>query len=697
MTPSTVAEPERAGSFGVYVWRVSGALLLLLVVIPFYRMATGPGSDRIASDVVDAANTSRALLLLGTFITLTIGILATKFLDTRRLEARLASSGHRLAAVPTFWYALSLAALAAVLCVAFSWLTLEGKPNLIDAMVQLTQARYVAAGHLGGPVDPLSEFWHLPNSMATPSGWVSQYPPGYVVLLGLGMMLGAPILVGPILLGVTVFFTALAADRLFPDDIAIARLGALMLALSPFAIGLAGAFMNHVAAAAFISIAIYCAVRRSDGGNFVWAILAGAAVGGVFAIRPLTAVVAALLVAMIWILWRAGRFRDALPGFVRSSIGAVVGIAPLIAAIAAYNQHFFGSVLRFGYSAAAGPLVGPGFHRDPSGHFYGPMQAIEYTSSDLTTLSMYLFESPIPACVVVALFLILSRDLSRGVRIVAAWALLPVLANALYWHHGIFMGPRMVNEWAPAWALLTAIAAVGLVRKIPARTQYRGYTLRWGVAVAFLLAWFAGIFYLGPQRLARYGGSYLESARMKVPVTKSPSLIFVHGGWSTRIAMRLTSHGMRGDSLEAVMALNPTCDVQAFANWYASPVRGRSGSPAQVNFDFAAGTRPQRIVVARGDEIRYDPRRPLSPGCRAQVASDTLGIIDIAPLMWQGALPQLKSDDAMIVRDMGPTENARLIARYADRVPMMMLRREKEGAPVLLPYNDGVKLLWPAG
>jgi len=695
MTEAASARSTRPGA-GVYLWRAAGVVLLLLVAVPFYRMANGPDSDRIAGDVVEAANVARTLLLLGTFITLTIGILASKAVDPIRFENRLASAGDRLASISSVRYATSIAVLSSLVCFVFSEAVLQGKPNLIDAMVQLSQARYVAAGKLGGPVDSLAEFWHLPNSIVTPNGWVSQYPPGHVALLALGMLVGMPVVIGPILVGVTVFFTALAGDRLFPDDKAVARLGALMLALSPFLLGLAGAFMNHIAAAAFISIAVYCAVRSAESERFMWSILTGAATGVVFMIRPLTAIVAALVVATIWILWSddlASRW-----GRVAKQVaGATIGIAPLVVAIGAYNQHFFGGPLRFGYSALVGPLVNPGFHRDPSGHMYGPLQALEYTSSDLTTLSMYLLESPIPVCVVVALFLIFVPRMSRGTKVVVCWALLPILANALYWHHGIFMGPRMVNEWSPAWALLTAAATVGLVRMIPTRANYSGYALRTGVSIAFLFAWLVGVFYLGPQRLVRYGGSFLASSRIEIPRIAAPSLVFVHGGWSTRIATRLTAHGFRGDSLEAVMALNPTCDVQTFANWYASPTPARDAFVPQLNFDFAGATRPQKMEIAQGDEIRYYPNRPLSPSCLAQVASDTLGIIDISPLAWQHDLPGLTGNGAMIVRDMGPTENARLIARHADRVPMMLLRRVKEGPPELVPYDAGIKLLWPNG
>src|SRR6185437_1268450 len=178
-----------------------------------------------------------------------------------------------------------------------------------------------------------------------PAGWVSQYPPGHIALLALGMVLRAPVIVGPILVGITVFFTALTAERLFLEERPVARVGVLMLALSPFLLGLAGAFMNHVAAAAFISVGIYCAVRRAEGEGIVWAAIAGAAVGAVFTVRPLTAVVAALIVAMTWIIWDPRPFRDKLQRLLTNAAAAVVGVAPFLLVVAAYNKHFFGNPL----------------------------------------------------------------------------------------------------------------------------------------------------------------------------------------------------------------------------------------------------------------------------------------------------------------------------------------------------------------
>jgi hypothetical protein len=693
--PVARAEPDE-NRFVVYFFRAVGLLILLLVLVPFYRMVAGADSDRIAGDVVEAAETSRTLMLLGTVITVTLGVLLSRVVDGRRLEAALASIGQRLVSIPLLWCAAGLGVFSAILTAVFSIAVLDGKPNLIDAMVQLTQARYVAAGHLAGPVSQLSEFWHLPNSIVTPNGWVSQYPPGYAVLLGAGLRFGVVLLVGPALLGATIFFTALAAERLFPNDRMVARTGALLLACSPFMIGLAGAYMNHVGAAAFICLAVYCALRARDGDSVLWAIGCGAAVGVVFSIRPLTAVVAALVVATAW-LTAAPRARGRVLTVLRLSVGAVVGIAPFFLALAAYNRHYFGSAFRFGYAALVGPLVGPGFHRDPSGHMYGPLQALGYTSSDLVTLGMYLLETPIPAVLIVGFFLLFSKRFGSGVRIVAAWALLPVVANALYWHHGIFMGPRMLNEWAPAWVLLAAVAAIGLVRRVPPAKSFGHYAPRTGLAIAFVLAWLAAILYLAPQRLSRYGGSWMASTRMALPATPAPSLVFVHGGWPTRIAVRLTAHGLRGDSLEAAMALNNTCDVHNFASWYATKPAVRALRPPLLNFDFTKPAVGRKMDIAQGDQIRYGPGTPLSQDCLRQVVSDTLGIIDISPFVWQGDLAGLEEKGATVVRDMGPTENQRLIAEYPTRAPMLLLRETKEGPPRLVPYAQGIKTLWPSG
>jgi hypothetical protein len=689
-----VGAPGKATS---YALRGMGAILVLLVVIPVYSLLATSGAEADARGSIRSADLARTMMFAGTLIALAVGVIASRVVDAPSFEELLLRIGTRLRAIPTLWFALGAALLSAFITVAFSMFVLEGKPNLIDGMVQLLHARFFAAGHLAGPADSFSEFWHPQNSVVTRNGWVSQYPPGYVTFLAIGMRLGAPQAIGPFFVGVTVLFTALAAERLLRDDVITARLGVLMLALSPFLIGLAGAYMNHIGAAAFISIALFCALVALERDNLVWSILTGFAIGVVFSIRPLTAIVASFIVAFIWLERREDSVGDMVRRLLRRSAAATIGIAPILVALAAYNRYFFGSAFRFGYVASTGPFVGPGFHRDPTGQFYGPVQALGYTSADLVTLSIYLLETPIPAVVLVGLFFLLAPRLSRGEATIALWALLPVIANAFYWHHGNFMGPRMLNEAAPAWVLLTAVAAVGLVRRIPKNKSFGNYPPRAALVMTLVIGWLSGVFYLGPQRLASYGGRWLESSRVKLPNPEVPSLVFVHGAWWSRVAMRLMAHGLRWDSLEVAMRYNTTCDVDNFARWYAQDGSERAGNQPPIDFNFNRHDEPPRFRIADGDDIRARPDVPMPPSCLRQIASDTLGIVEMAPLLWQGDLPGEKGQGVIIVRDLGPEANARLIARYPQRVPAVLYRPTKEGPPKLIPYTTGMTALWPEG
>jgi hypothetical protein len=695
LPPRDRSHSTAAGGGGLFTYalRSTGVVLIILVLLPLYRRLDSSDADRVLRNTLASAELARTMLLFGTLIVILVALVLARLLDPDKIEEWCISAGRRLTAIPSTRFAWGLALLSAAVTLAFSHFVLAGKPTLIDAMVQALQARFVAAGHLGGPADSFTEFWQLQNSLITPNGWVSQYPPGHVFLLALGFLLGVPVLVGPALVGVTVLFTALSAERLLRDDPAVARLGAIMLALSPFFIGLAGAYMNHVSAAAAVSVAVYCALRSENDERFRWPLLTGAALGLAFSVRPLAAIVSGMMVLAIWIVVRGPRRRE-MTGWVRLCSGAAIGAVPFLVAVGAYNNHFFGGPFRFGYVTAQGPLVGLGFHQDPFGHFYGPAEALAYTSSDLMTLSLYLLETPLPAVIVVGLFLTFRRRFSAGEQLIALWALLPVVANIFYWYHGIDMGPRMLNEASPAWALLTAICAVGLVR-LTSRRRFGSHSPRAILTVAFILAWAAGIFYLAPSRLRSSGRAWMATSRIEPPHSASPSLIFVHGGWSGRVVMRLIANGLRLDSLDIGIRQNTTCELQEFANWYAAAKAGRITPRPDVDFDPASRRRPAQFLIAEDDAIRANPGQPMSRDCSREIVSDSAGIIDISSFLWRTDLPGLTGDGTMIVRDMGPEANARLIAHYPNRTPMFFYRAAGEDkGPQLVAYAEGLRRLW---
>jgi hypothetical protein len=191
-----------------------------------------------------------------------------------------------------------------------------------------------------------------------------------------------------------------------------------------------------------------------------------------------------------------------------------------------------------------------------------------------------------------------------------------------------------------------------------------------------------------PQRLGSYRVTGDARGLLKAPALAEPALVFVHGGWTSRIGMKLAAGGMRLDSVETALRQNPTCDVHSFAESFAS------GAKASVRLDFKprATNLPPLAEISPGNRIRVAPNRPLDASCTAQVRADLAGVIDVTPFVWQGDLPGSAPAGAMFVRDMGPEANRKLITANSTRRPMMLL---PDGDSVrLVPYSIAERAIW---
>jgi hypothetical protein len=101
------------------------------------------------------------------------------------------------------------------------------------------------------------------------------------------------------------------------------------------------------------------------------------------------------------------------------------------------------------------------------------------------------------------------------------------------------------------------------------------------------------------------------------------------------------------------------------------------------------------IEIATDDRIRVRVGETPTPACLREARSDRTGILDLAPYLWRGDLPDGAARGALFVRDLGPERNARLIAAHPGRQPFMYVAWAERGAR-LLPYREGVARLWGA-
>jgi hypothetical protein len=674
----------------------------VLSVLPVYRLLDPERTGLAGSFTRAFLDVQFGTVWLGLLLLLPLFLVGARYLPAS-VEPAALRAADRLGRVRALPFAALLAVAAAVAAALFSLLVLGGAPNHIDSLAQLLHARFWAEGRLAGPADDGGGFWLIQNSLFTERGWVSQYPPGHVLVLAAFLLAGVPWAAGPAMVGVTVLFATLIADRLLPDRPATARAAAAVFAASPFFLFLGASFMNHVTAAAALSVAAY-ALLRAWQSRAAWALLAGAGFGFAFATRPLSALAtaAALLLTAPFTITRARR-RALLA---RVTAFVTLGALPFAAALLLYNTYFFGSPFVFGYELALGPRTGLGFGQDPWGNLYGLREAVAYTSADLMALGTHLLETPLPAVLVVGLFLVLS-PVTAGVRVLLAWATAPVLANVFYWHHGLFMGPRMLHEAAPAWVLLSVVAAVTLLARVPASIRLAALRPRLGAGVAVAGALALGMLVLTPQRALSYGGSWLEVTRVAPAPVAGPALVFVHDAWTGRIGMTLAAASYRLDIVETLLRQNSTCRVHHLAEAVvARDTAAERSLLAALNTDPRASGLPDQVSIAPGSKIRVEPDEALTSACMQQARSDTRGILDIAPLLWRGELPGTGTDagagtDAgvgagtLYVRDLGPVRNRTLLEQHPHRQHLVfMLPHTNAQEPVLLPYDDGMQLLW---
>ena len=146
---------------------------------------------------------------------------------------------------------------------------------------------------------------------------------------------------------------------------------------------------------------------------------------------------------------------------------------------------------------------------------------------------------------------------------------------------------------------------------------------------------------------------------------------------------------MRVDSIRVALRSNSSCTVQRYVDGLDA------GAPVEpLAFANQTGPALRTLTMPSGSVMRASENERLDPGCEREAASDFEGAIGLPTLLWQGDLPGLGTAGAMYVRDLGPERNARLIARFPERTAMALLSRE--GRARLVPYDEGMRQLWPS-
>lgn len=507
----------------------------------------------------------------------------------------------------------ALAASSAVLAAAvLAWWCFRGQPFTSDEMAQQWHARILLGGRLAAIPEAWPEFFNTAPVFDRDGRWFSQYPVGGPALIALGLFANAAWLVNPLLLGVATWCLYLFFRRLGSE--LSARIATLLLVTSPMVLIMAASQMNHVPALAFAAVALAAAASWSDSGvagrgRHARAAAVGLAIGALALVRPLDAVLLALVIGAFQ-LRRVVEEPSRLASLGTQALAGAVPVALLLYA----NHATTGSPLLFGYEALNGPAHGIGFHVDPTGESHTPGRGLVLASGYLMRLSRYLFEWPLPGMLFVTVGLALAPR-TRWTHALGATALVFVIGYGAYWFDGFFSGPRFLFTAVPAFVYFAAVSPQLASRLASVRLR------RSAILVLPLCVAASWLGLTGEDSALGRARSYREQrTKLKTDVEAQVeraglhnALVFVNDGWRGRLLARLRVLGLtqfRADRLVSTLdacALQTALDeelegpdraerIERRARAYGA-ARPEPGLPADRAIALVPGTRPTPTCV----------------------------------------------------------------------------------------------------
>jgi 4-amino-4-deoxy-L-arabinose transferase-like glycosyltransferase len=250
-----------------------------------------------------------------------------------------------------WFYRCAVAALAGfvfLMAGVISERVFERLPHLEDELAYLYQARIFAGGKIviDSPQDHRA-FWQPFVVDYEPTGKrFGKYPPGWPALLAVGVKAGSPWWVNAVLGALTVFLVFRLGRELW--GVSVGLFAALLTAFSPAALLLNGTLMAHSAALFFATLFFWCCWRlERDSQRFPWALVAGIALGALFAVRPLSAVAVGLpilvwKVSLVFSGWRRAP-GERCSSHLRAGVVLIVAAAVVGSVVPLFNAAATGS------------------------------------------------------------------------------------------------------------------------------------------------------------------------------------------------------------------------------------------------------------------------------------------------------------------------------------------------------------------
>jgi hypothetical protein len=320
-------------------------------------------------------------------------------------------------------------------------------PDYPDNVVQLYQAKLFKQGkiHIPPPEGGIDFFWY-PLLITKADRWYPRYEPGYPFLLMLGLFIGMPWLVNPILGCLSLIIIYKLGCEVY-DDVT-ARLGLMLLMLSPFFLTVSSGFLNNAPAMFFALLGIYYFVKTLKYPGLTNPIISGMSLGAIANIRPLTSFLVTLPLGVYVLFLLFKRPRIIAPKFAAACFGLSLTISVLLY----YNYLANGHPLLFGQTAMVGKVKTMGFGISLYKINHTPFRALVRLLEKLNQMNFSLFGWPIPSLAFIFLFFLPVYEKNRWDYLFLSVILCMIPAYSLF----VALKVRYFYALIPLLVLLTA-------------------------------------------------------------------------------------------------------------------------------------------------------------------------------------------------------------------------------------------------
>ena len=341
---------------------------------------------------------------------------------------------------------------------------LGGVPHVQDDISQFFQARIFSIGRMFIETPAGWDFVKQTYILSDQGRVYSIYPPGYPLLLALGMIANAPQFVNPFISCINLILVFILARLWFSAY--IARLSVLFLALSPFFIFMGSGFMNHPSCMMFlllffifIQIGFNKTPLQHTSMDFIFS---GFFLGLAFMTRPQTAA-AFIPVLLVMVLYH---FRAQIKKIFVITLLFSAGVLIPAAFFMVYNTHTTGSPFIMGYNKLFhGNPVGLGQRswedrplvKDPANSVkHTPLRGFSNTLCNLNGMNYFLFGWPIPSLFFAFLLFFpgFIRDFTDYLCLFVCFCVAGIYF--FFYYQDFCYGPRFFFETMPFWIFLSA-------------------------------------------------------------------------------------------------------------------------------------------------------------------------------------------------------------------------------------------------